>query len=652
MSDGVVKRVEYWNPNVAGTVRTGATGHGESLTDMETYLLPMDRAREVALHLSGVAEGLAVRATVGQAGVTISPGTALDADGRLIVLPAGGTAIVDPNVDPDQIQDVPTVLVGADGITLDTTGAPADCLLTITWREVLGQSTLANAPALLHAPWLRLVAATGSPATGRQVALARVTLDAAGNVTGLSADPRRPVGTPTGRLELRAPRTSGGSAPGVDQRAVAELVAEDSGDVTLRLLSGNTPRRGLTIAAQATGEAALRLSSPFRRTYEMSSRADGSWRLRDLTGGADRVVVTALGGVGVGTGPTEMGLDVSRRMRVRQSGESSAGIWFWQDAPGADRAFVGMADDTHVGFWGNTGASWGMRMDTTTGEVLFSGDYGQPFGPSTLSLWGARIGDTGAGTLFIRSGGNTVAFDGGDNVGINTRTPQAPLEVLGLGTTAVRAQGGDGVFQAGVSARGNIGVMADGTNIGIMASSHNVAAVLWGNVRASRNLEVVGTLTKGSGGFKIDHPLDPGGKYLSHSFVESPEMLTMYAGTAVTDDEGQATVSLPGYFAALNRDHRFQLTPIGGPATAWVQRAVRDNAFTIRTDQPGVEVSWQVTGVRQDPWAEANRIRAEEDKPAAEQDKYLHPEMYDRPEHAHVMGVRPETGRTGAGGPL
>ena len=33
--------------------------------------------------------------------------------------------------------------------------------------------------------------------------------------------------------------------------------------------------------------------------------------------------------------------------------------------------------------------------------------------------------------------------------------------------------------------------------------------------------------------------------------------------------------------------------------------------FTIQTDKPKVEVSWQVTGIRQDAWANAHRIPVE-----------------------------------------
>jgi hypothetical protein len=39
-------------------------------------------------------------------------------------------------------------------------------------------------------------------------------------------------------------------------------------------------------------------------------------------------------------------------------------------------------------------------------------------------------------------------------------------------------------------------------------------------------------------------------------------------------------------------------------------------------------VSWQVTGIRQDKWAEANRIIVEEDKPARDHGRYLHPRLY------------------------
>ena len=44
-----------------------------------------------------------------------------------------------------------------------------------------------------------------------------------------------------------------------------------------------------------------------------------------------------------------------------------------------------------------------------------------------------------------------------------------------------------------------------------------------------------------------------------------------------------------------------------------------------------MKVSWQVTGIRHDAFADAHRIPVEEDKPAGERGKYLHPEARNKP---------------------
>jgi hypothetical protein len=150
------------------------------------------------------------------------------------------------------------------------------------------------------------------------------------------------------------------------------------------------------------------------------------------------------------------------------------------------------------------------------------------------------------------------------------------------------------------------------------------------------DLVVTGTLTKGAGAFKIDHPLDPQNKFLYHSFVESPDMMNIYNGNIVTDASGYATVILPDWFEALNKDFRYQLTVIGDFAQAIVSQKVQNNQFTIRTDKPSVEVSWQVTGIRHDTFAEKNRIPVEENKKGDEVGKYIYPDAFGVPE---MMGV-------------
>jgi hypothetical protein len=136
-----------------------------------------------------------------------------------------------------------------------------------------------------------------------------------------------------------------------------------------------------------------------------------------------------------------------------------------------------------------------------------------------------------------------------------------------------------------------------------------------GDVNVTDNLSVEGTLTKAAGSFRIDHPLFPATRYLQHSFVESPDMKNIYDGVVRTNSRGYATVRLPRWFQALNRDFRYQLTTIRSFARAVVWSEVRRNRFVIRTSRPRVKVSWQVTGIRHDAYARAHRIRVEVAKP-------------------------------------
>ena len=207
--------------------------------------------------------------------------------------------------------------------------------------------------------------------------------------------------------------------------------------------------------------------------------------------------------------------------------------------------------------------------------------------------------------------------------------------LVGFGGSAsgTGKQGGDGV-------RGISGFGADGATAGL-------AGDFLGNVAVS------GILSKGGGSFKIDHPLDPENMYLYHSFVESPDMMNIYNGNVTTDSGGRAVVALPDWFEALNSDFRYQLTVVGTFAQVIVAEKVRANRFTIRTSKPGVEVSWQVTGIRRDAFANAHRIPVEELKPAAERGRFLHPKALGQPEERGVERLILEelAGRQGVDAP-
>ena len=156
-------------------------------------------------------------------------------------------------------------------------------------------------------------------------------------------------------------------------------------------------------------------------------------------------------------------------------------------------------------------------------------------------------------------------------------------------------------------------------------------------LRVTGNTQIVGTLSKSAGSFKIDHPLDPAGKYLSHSFVESPDMKNLYDGVVTLDANGNARVDMPDWFEALNQDFRYQLTGIGAASpNAYVAEEIKDNGFAIAGGTPYAKISWQVTGTRHDAYARAHPIPVEETKSAEDKGRYLAPEAFGKSRDAAI----------------
>jgi hypothetical protein len=262
---------------------------------------------------------------------------------------------------------------------------------------------------------------------------------------------------------------------------------------------------------------------------------------------------------------------------------------------------IGQADTgaNAYGVWGRSNSGYGV-----VGEGAVVGVRGQ--------------GSTSApGVDGISANGDGVHGQSGGN-GVYGTSTGLPLGAGGIGVRGFSSatENGAGVF--GIAPNG-IGVRGTGGD----------AALFEGRVI------VTGPLIKQGGGFMIDHPLDPANTYLVHSFVESPDMKNVYDGTVTTDARGEAVVQLPTYFEVLNRDFRYQLTPIGAPAPGlYVSEEVSGTRFKIAGGPPNIRVSWQVTGIRKDPFAEAYRLVPEQAKPAADRGTYLAPELYGQPRTA------------------
>jgi hypothetical protein len=389
--------------------------------------------------------------------------------------------------------------------------------------------------------------------------------------------------TPTPYATYAASAGSAAVASNVTSGVVVSSVNTLKGDVVLQAgtnvsitPSGNT----LTIASAGAG-------------------GSGIWSLNGTS------TYYNAGGVGIGTATPRAGtrLEVNGAAVVTPTG------------PGTTEFSIGTPNgETGISIIGNGRAD--IRFDNSTLKLV-AGLAGGP--PSSF---------------------NGIAISTNGTVGVGTTVPGAKLDVAapsgygirstatgGVGSTiAVYADAngvGKGVFSTAVDGYAVFG-QATGKGVGVYGSGTptGFAGFFQGDVAVN------GNLGKASGSFKIDHPLDPANKFLYHSFVESPDMMNVYNGNIVLDDAGEATVQLPDWFQSLNKDFRYQLTSIGGPGpNLYVAEEVADNHFKIAGGRAGAKVSWQVTGVRQDVWANAHRIKVEEEKPESQRGTYLHPEL-------------------------
>ena len=292
-------------------------------------------------------------------------------------------------------------------------------------------------------------------------------------------------------------------------------------------------------------------------------------------------------------------------------------LYFLSKADGSDAN--GLEVNAEISSIGGLTA-WGKTIITGNAGSGITGQGGGSSGSFQAGDGGQFFaGDaagTGAGGAGVYGGGGSSAAgtggDGGDFFGGSSNADRGSTPSAGAG----------GVFQGGTApSSGNGG---DGINVTV-GEGGIYAGYFAGDV------DVSGTLYASTKHFKIDHPLDPANKYLVHTSVESSEDMNIYTGNVVTDQAGNAVVNLPDWFQALNADFRYQLTVIGQFAQAIVSKEIENNQFEIRTNAPSVKVSWQVTGIRQDPYAKAHPLIVEEEKPGREQGFYIHPELYGQP---------------------
>lgn len=270
---------------------------------------------------------------------------------------------------------------------------------------------------------------------------------------------------------------------------------------------------------------------------------------------------------------------------------------------------VSRTDHNHVG----------QTWSTNTGSVLTM--YDHDAGGIPLNIYSYGTGYNAAGISA------QVMSTTGQSVGVFGATNSSDAYAAGIFGQATRAGAAKAVW--GYAPGNNTyAIYGDGAGTG------SYAGFFQGRVHVN------GTLSKSAGSFKIDHPLDPANKFLSHSFVESPDMMNIYDGNVTLDANGAATVTMPDWFEALNKDFRYQLTAIGKPSpNIYIAQEIAGNRFRIAGGAPGGKISWLVTGVRHDAYANAHRIPVEEPKPVNERGTYLNPQAFGKSSKQGVAGL-------------
>jgi len=397
-------------------------------------------------------------------------------------------------------------------------------------------------------------------------------------------------------------------------------------------------------------------------TGNTASQGTGKLNIRDVNSSTDVLTIDASDAVNVNTNLKVSGGSITLTGNQTVNGTV--------EATSTASAVIGNSTSTifaavsgggpAIGVFGNaSGASGsGVYGSGATGVVGVSTGTG-PGG--SFTGWTAPAGSglkgmDGASTTGGNSDPNS-GTDGGDGLvvagGASGYTSTASGEA-GAGISAVAGLGR--IIYVGEGVSGELGVggsFTGGANLGVLyggAGGDGIDAQAGLNQGTSEpdgyagnftgDLNVSGAISAGTKDFKIDYPLDPANKYLVHASVESSEMKNMYDGTITTDGRGQATVQLPEWFEVLNTDFRYQLTVIGQFAQAIIGHKIENNRFEIRTSAPNVEVSWQVTGVRQDAYAKAHPLVVEQEKDARLRGFYIHPELYGAPAEKQIEWAR------------
>lgn len=272
----------------------------------------------------------------------------------------------------------------------------------------------------------------------------------------------------------------------------------------------------------------------------------------------------------------------------------------------------------------STGTAWGVTGQVEAGATASAGIHGNNLRTNGgHGVYGMGVNGVVGETNYMQGYGiygiNHASMGSGDGPG-----------VYGIGSVGVYGQTTNGA---------SFGVY--GENISTNGTTNNIGVAGWGWVGVFGQSDGTGfgvysdgeLGASGTKSFVIDHPLDPANKTLKHFCAESPEVLNIYRGNIVLDNNGEATVNLPEYFSEININFSYYLTPIGGSAPELhVKEEVKGNSFVIAGGKENLKVSWVLYAERNDKYIqtypEAKQVEIEK----RQKGKYIRPELFGQPD--------------------
>ena len=502
------------------------------------------------------------------------------------------------------------------------------------------------------------------------------------------------LGAGLGAIAATAAGTLGGSAVadatsppvllgGTNDALTPTVVRDNASDTAAVAISGR-----VTHAAGSAASAGVRGQDDGTNGTGLAGYATNGATARGVYGQSTAgrgVEGASSSGLGVyGHSPTGRGVHGASSSGVGVYGTSTSGYAVYGDSP-------------TVGVYGNSATGYGTHGTSAANDA--AGALGESSAPSGTGVVGYAFGAHGTGVHGTGSSGDGV--HGTSATGYGVYGESAGVGVFGvssadngvLGRTASKSA--SGVYGECTSATLGYGVAgrAGGTNgIGVLGDSAGYGASgVAGNVSGYGGMGVHGSATgdhgsgvygeaSGQGGVSVygdqygtatwagyfngpvfihgaayspimrmmvDHPDAPADRSYEQALVGSFEQVSIISGNAVTGADGKVTVKVPALFARYHTDVRYMLTPLGRAPDLHVETKLDAKShFTIAADLPGLEVSWQLTGVRSDPAALGQPLRVDAAKPARYRGRYIQPALYGQPRSKSLVAPRQAQTRT------